>query len=240
MPSASTFLGFVRGVTPEGSAPVVGDIAVDIAYQAEAVGALPAPVVAGALIRPTASTSGVALGATTDAVGSAVATVLTEDAAAPADPVGMFNMGTARAEGAGFPAGVAGDGVTEQMTVAGVPLVAGSAPDGSRFTDVDRQGDAAPATPAGPYAVTTARAEGAGFPAVVAGQAVAGQGTVAGLPLVNLGAPDGSRYADVDAEDDAAPADPRGGDSLRVAQIEGGAGAGVVAGDAVGIVRTHI
>jgi len=56
-----------------------------------------------------------------------------------------------------------------------------------------------------------ARAEGAGFPAVVAGQAVADQATVAGIRIITLGAPDGSRIQDTDAENEPAPAAPRGG-----------------------------
>jgi len=126
-----------------------------------------------------------------------------------------------------------GDAAQARVSRAGVHYVAQTGETGERAASVVREDDAAPADPDGTFDLLTARAEGAGFPAVTAGDAVSQQGTVAGVPLVAQASPSGDRFADVDAHDDAAPAAPRGGYTLDVARAEGTPSAAVVDGDAV-------
>lgn len=179
-------------------------VSATFAATAAAAGAFPAPVGVGAPVSLTASTVGVMFTTFASSDGVSILSVISDNAAAPAIPVGSMVEGVFVTP---LPVYASGDAAVFHTDARGRLIVALSNPGGTATVDIDTDDSPAPANPSG---IWTMLLYDASLPTYADGDAAAMHADSRGRQLISLINPTSGATTDVDTDEATATTNPTG------------------------------
>jgi hypothetical protein len=179
-------------------------VSATFAATAAGAGTFPAPVGVGSPVSLTASTVGVMFTTFASSDGTVILSVIADNAAAPATPVGSMVEGVFVSP---LPVYTSGDAAVFHTDARGRLIVALSNPSGSATVDIDTDDSPAPSNPSG---IWTLLLYDATLPTYADGDAAAMHADSRGRMLVSLINPTSGNTIDVNTDEDAAPTNPTG------------------------------
>ena len=179
-------------------------VSASFAATAAAAGTFPAPVAVGAPVSLTASTVGVMFTTFASSDGVSILSVISDNAVAPATPVGSMIEGVFLLP---LPIYASGDAAVAHMDSRGRLIVSLSNPGSGSTVDVDTDDTAAPANPSG---IWTLLLHDASLPTYADGDAAAMHADSRGRMLVSLINPTSGATVDVDTDEATGTVNPSG------------------------------
>lgn len=179
-------------------------VSASFAATAAAVGSFPAPVVAGTPVSLTASTVGVQFSTLANSDGAYIISIIGDNAAAPATPVGLMIEGVFVTP---LPTYGSGDAAVAHMDSRGRLIVSLTNPGSGATVDVDQDDTPAPANPSG---IWTMLLYDASLPTYADGDATAMHADDRGRMLVSLINPTTGATIEVDQDGTTASTNPTG------------------------------